>query len=402
MRRFFRLRYAALFLGLGAGLFVREAKADPAFVYVNANPNQTQNSVAALRVAGNVATAVPGSPFATGGLGLGLSPGADFTHRVVIAQKRNLLFASNDGSGSIAAFTINPATGSLTPVPGSPFVIPGWGAFSGISLAISLDGRFLYASGKNVTSLSIADSGALSEIGARWGFVERVAGIAVDPNNARLFLSMASGAVVLRTGSAGLTADPPDILSVGSTVTDLGLSANGKRFWLTTNAGVQSYGYDSNGFSSVPGSPFFPGVSSLGGVSVDSRDRFLIANSPSVPRLLSATINTDGSLGSALAVSPTFRPLAAALSPEGGVVFAADTIGQLDAWTTASDGTLTHLAGFPTLTGSAPGFPSVATLPAQNPVPGAPLTGVLILSTLLLLVGLVQTRRRHHARRDVC
>lgn len=395
--RFARVSHALFATAVLSGLLAREAKADSAFVYVNANPNQTQNTVAALRVAGGVAFSVPGAPFATSGLGLSPAPGADFTHRVVIAPKRNLLFASNDGSGSIAVFTINRATGALTPVSGSPFSVGGWGAFSGISLAISGDGNYLYASSKTVISLAVAANGALSQIGASWGFFERVAGIAVDPENAHLFLSTASGVNVLRTGSAGLTADPPDILNVGSTATDLGLSSTGKHFWITTNSGgIQAYGYDSGSFSIVPLSPFLTGVSNLGGVTIDPSDRFLVAHSPTVPRVLWSLITPNWGLGSssAAAISPVFQPWAAALSPQGGVYFAADSSGQLDAYSAASNGALTHLNGFPTLTGAAPGFPSVATLPAESPAPGAPGFMIWGLAALLLCVGAVGLQRR--------
>ncbi|MEI9941167.1 MAG: hypothetical protein WDO69_28450 [Pseudomonadota bacterium] len=377
-----------------SGLLAGEAKADSTFVYVNANPSEGPNTVAALRVINGESTVLSGSPFPTGGLGLALAPGADFTHRVVIARKRNLLFVSNDGSGSIAVFAVDPTTGSLTAVPGSPFSVGGWGAFSGISLALSPDGNVLYASGKTIIGLSVAANGALSEIGASWGFVERVAGIAVNPDNTRLFLGMASGVVALHGGSAGLTADPPDTLSIGSMATDLRLSSNGTRLWVTTQTGgIQGYGYDSGSFSVVPGSPFASGVSVLGGITVDSSDRFLVAYSPSVPRLLSARINADGSLGSSTSLSPVFRPLAAALSPAGSVLFAADGLGQLDAWNAASDGTLIHILGFPLLTSAQPGFPSVATYPVQNPVPGAPTFMIWALCALLLGTGWVALRR---------
>lgn len=397
--RFPHLKLLLLVGVASSGVLAREAQADPAYVYVDANPAQGPNTVAALRVIGGSSTAVPGSPFATGGLGLAPAPGADFTHRVVISQKRNLLFASNDGSGSIAAFTINPATGALSAVPGSPFSFGGWGAFSGISLALSDDGNSLYTSGKTIISLAVADSGALSQVGASWGFVERVAGIAVDPSNTRLFLGMASSVVVLHASSAGLTADSPDILGVGSKATDLGLSADGKHFWLTTdNGGIQAYGYSPGALSVVAGSPFFTGVSSLGGVAVDPGDRFLVAYSPSTPRLLSARIDANASLASAVSLSSVFRPLAASLSPAGSVLFAADGSGQLDAWNAAADGTLTHVSGFPTLTTAAPGFPSVATLPAQNPVPSAPATMIWALGLVLLSIAVLALRRGRSER----
>ncbi len=369
---------------------------ESSFVYENVNPDRGANLVAALRVvSGGAASIVPGSPFATGGNGLASTTGAEFAHRIASCEARSLLFAANDGSGTISVFEIETGTGVIRAVPGSPFNV-GWSAFAGISLTPSKDCRTLYASGPNIVSLAVAESGALSVIGARWSFTQRAAGIAVNPDSSRLFLSMSGGVAILHSGEGGLTADPPQIVSIGTSATDLGLDSSGTWLYVgTRSGGIQAYRYDAGSLQVAPGAPFFSSLPEIGGIAIDHAGRFLVAYSPLTPRLLAARTNADGSLtlspGSPLA--PPLTPVAGALSPAATLLFTADAVGQLDVWSAAADGSLAHLPGYPFLTGAGPGFPSLATFVATNPVPSAPGPWLAALAALLLLSALLALRR---------
>src|SRR5215468_3297313 len=93
------------------------AMAQGTFVYTN-NELFT-NSVSAFSVAANGAlTPVPGSPFLTGGIGFG---GLFASNGITTAIVKNFLYAANGGSDNVSAFSVDPATGVLTAVPGSPF-----------------------------------------------------------------------------------------------------------------------------------------------------------------------------------------------------------------------------------------------------------------------------------------
>ncbi len=100
------------------------------FVYVT---NQASGSVSSYRV--NAATgdlsAVAGSPFATGG-GNPSSIAIDPTGRFA--------YVTNSSTGSIAAFTIEAATGALTPIAGSPFAAGGCLQ----SATVDPTGKFVY------------------------------------------------------------------------------------------------------------------------------------------------------------------------------------------------------------------------------------------------------------------
>src|SRR6516165_4170387 len=136
------------------------------FVYSNNDPSGAPNSVSAFSVAANGAlSAVPGSPFATGGTGVG--GGLFASNRITTAIVKDFLYVANAGSNNVSAFSVNPATGVLTTVTGSPFATVGTAANVGISLATTPDDKFLIAANggsANITVYSIAANGALSPV----------------------------------------------------------------------------------------------------------------------------------------------------------------------------------------------------------------------------------------------
>lgn len=84
------------------------------FVYV-ANHNSADLSAYAVDAGTGALTPIEGSPFATGygPLGVAIDPSGKF------------VYVANNGlsgkAGNISAFAINPLSGALTPVQGSPF-----------------------------------------------------------------------------------------------------------------------------------------------------------------------------------------------------------------------------------------------------------------------------------------
>ncbi len=113
-------------------------------VYVQTNDiAANKNAVMAFaQGADGSLTALPGSPFLTGGTGVGnpaQALGPDDTDQEVLLSADGLhLFAVNAGSNTIAVFDVN-ADGSLTAVAGSPF------ASGGIDpVSVGVAGNFLY------------------------------------------------------------------------------------------------------------------------------------------------------------------------------------------------------------------------------------------------------------------
>lgn len=143
-------------------------------LYVESN-NIDQNSIIAYhRNTDGSLSSITGSPFLTGGQGVGnpdqiLGPD-DSDQSIMVSSDHKKLFAVNSGSNTIAVFNIA-EDGSLSTVPGSPFPSGGTNPVS-----IGIAGSYLYVVNKNenpsypsigtpnYTSFSIAADGSISSV----------------------------------------------------------------------------------------------------------------------------------------------------------------------------------------------------------------------------------------------
>jgi len=146
-----------------AGVYALTIHPSGAFLYAaNTTANTNVSSVTAYGIdpSTGALTSIAGSPFAsgTGALSVALDPAGKF------------LYVGNYYDGTISAYTINSSTGALTGVAGSPFDTgAGVGAKSTYSVKVDPSGAFLYATNGvqgNVSAFSINSvSGALVPVG---------------------------------------------------------------------------------------------------------------------------------------------------------------------------------------------------------------------------------------------
>lgn len=132
------------------------------FVYVANNGDGTVTGYS-LTLASPYLTPLAGSPYTAG-----TSPSA-----LVAEPYGRYLYVANAGSNSISAYSINPLTGVLTPITGT-FSTSG----SPSALAVSIDGKILYATDKDVGELdqfTINSDGTLTAAGG--------AGVGTDPTS---------------------------------------------------------------------------------------------------------------------------------------------------------------------------------------------------------------------------
>ena len=178
-----------------------------AFVYTGNTPysgtsNRLINGYVIDATAGTLSP-VTGSPFTITGqvLTIAAHPSGKFAYVA-------------GGDGTVAAFTVDSLGGMLTPVPGSPFPAAaesGMGWMAGAVLAIDPAGKFLYVLGNNSLCAFTIDpaSGALSAVaGSPFSLNGRNAyAIAVDPSGQYLVAASESSAWVFAIdGSTGALA----------------------------------------------------------------------------------------------------------------------------------------------------------------------------------------------------
>ena len=156
---------SCLCLILAPSLLASELWAQNAFVFTNDDNVVGANSVSGFLIGKNgVLIQVPGSPYPTGGVG----GGGGYIAATKIMVVGTFLYATNDSTRNVSGFSIDPHTGSLTPVPGSPFSTGGRVAY-GSSVAATVDGQFLYVVSDRSADIRIfridPDNGRLTGIG---------------------------------------------------------------------------------------------------------------------------------------------------------------------------------------------------------------------------------------------
>ncbi len=300
------------------------ATAQNNFVYTN-NDETGPNTVSGFAVGDDgVLTQVPGSPFATGGRGGPENQGRFFaSNRIRVTG--NFLYASNadPSSNNVSGFSIDPDTGSLTPVPGSPFPTGGDGNF-GISLAVAPDGQFLYAGhhgSSNITTFAIGSEGELTRLGDLVPAGDGVNGMVVSPDGKWL------AAVLTYEGPHGSVA-------------------------------MFSVDPETGQLSAVPGSPFSldggPPEGKAAGVDINcASDRLFIGEGAFSTTVDVLSIDPGTGMLTPIEGSP-FTPGVGInsnvplLSPDGSLLFVSNTFGHsVTVFTVAPDGSPTLVPGSP-------------------------------------------------------
>lgn len=282
------------------------------FVYTNNNNAFIPNTVSAFSVASNgVLTEIADSPFPTSGTGNG-GNGFIASNRITVCG--NFLYASNSFSGDVSGFSVDPTTGSLTAIPGSPFAA-GSRTFFGISLAATAKCDFLFAGNGDASEIfafQIGSDGALTPVqGSPFALPSQPNGLKASPDGA--FLS--------------------------ASLTNLG------------NGAIAMFSIASDGvLTPVPGSPFpiSPTARTVGGIEINCASSllFLSEGSSTVDVF---NIASDGTL-SLITGSPFSSPsgnYVSVLSPNGQFLFTSNISAGVNSFQVADDGPLTAVPGSP-------------------------------------------------------
>lgn len=239
-------------------LLVDGAAAAPiGWLYVNGNLGDSVSGFA-VEASGSL-TPLPGSPFAAGGSG-----GAGFyaSNRAVAIVDGGVrrLYVSKQASATVSAFDIA-SNGALTPVSGSPFAT---GLTDLGALAATPDGACLFAaseSGGGFARFTVAADGSLTLVGVEATSMG-LDGVAVSPSGAHLVAAAPdTGILVFAVGagcSTSVVAGSP--FAVGLNTAHVEFDASGARIFtaifnaVDTEVGV--FDFIAGTPTAIAGSPF--------------------------------------------------------------------------------------------------------------------------------------------------
>jgi len=234
--------------------------ADPSgnFLYVASVASQSMHTYAVDNTTG-VLTLVESSNARHAPIFVALTGG-----NTAVTTHPKFVYQANFGSTDVSAFSVDPATGILAAVAGSPFKIGG----SPASVATSPDGRFVFVAdftGNGIAAFVADTTGALTPVAASpFATPNSPHDVWVDPSGLYLYVVHQSAAANLsifnidqNTGALALISGSP--LTVGSAPESLTMSPAGK-YLVTGNTAssdltvLRSSG--TGGLSGVSGSPF--------------------------------------------------------------------------------------------------------------------------------------------------
>ena len=345
-----------------AFFFATNLYAQTNFVYTNDDVSG-QNTVSGFAVAGDgVLKLVPGSPFLTGGTGTG--GGLIAVNRATTCSAQKLIYVSNAGSNDVSGFSVDPSTGSLALVPGSPFPTGGL-SLGGIALACTPDGRFLMAASggsSDITVFSIAGDGALTPVGSPFATAFAPEGIRISPNGK--FLAAALTGInsmemfsIALNGSLALVPDSPFLgASTDGALAGVDINCASTVMFggsvVGTTTIVDVFDIATNG-ALTPRSPFTPGVGvSSGVVLLSPNERLLFVSNQLSNSVTVASVAPNASLslvtGSPFAAPGSNLPSGMAMDQAGNFLYVADG-GKVYGYTVANNGVLAPVPGSPFL-----------------------------------------------------
>lgn len=363
--------------------------AENQFLYTN-NDRNGPSTVSAFRVgADGSLTELAGSPFTTGGNGC--DGGFYAAARIAVSPRGNFLYASNTGSNDVSAFSIDPSSGTLTPVPGSPFPLASSGslcsAFTfvmGIAMAATPDGRFLMAGSpwsETITSFSIGADGSLTPVpGSPFFAGGPPIGMKVSPNGKFLAVGLLGSVAMFGIAPDGSLATVPGSPFLdGGVGRAAGVDINCKSDLLFAGAAnngdtiVDVFRIGAHGaVTPIAGSPFVAGVGDNSNVPLLSpNERWLFVSNQNRPSVTVFSVAPEGALtlvpGSPFAVGGGYSARGMATNPSGTLLFTANDLALVGVFAVASDGSLTPAPGSPISTGHPDSYlTSLAAFPSKT------------------------------------
>jgi 6-phosphogluconolactonase len=300
-------------LAIAMSLFAVPLRAQ--FAYV-ANFNSNNVSGYAIDPSTGALTAIAGSPFAAG----------SFPRWVAVDPSGKFVYVVNEGDKNVSGYTIDPSTGALTAIAGSSFTTGG----DPRSMAVDPSGKFAY----------VAD------------FIGNVLGYTINPS----------------TGALTTIAGSPFAASVG--VNSVTVDPSGMFVYAANEDDNNVFGYTINpstgALTAIAGSPFAAGIGAIS-VAVDPSGMFAyVANAQVIGQngnVSAYTIDPSTGALTTIAGSPFAAgqgPQSVAVDPSGKFAYVANLGGGVSGYTIGpTTGALTPIAGSPFAAGNGPNIGAV-------------------------------------------
>jgi 6-phosphogluconolactonase len=229
------------------------------------------------------------------------------------AAYAQFVYVANVSSGNISGYSINPTTGALTPIVGSPFPIDTQAspqAASPLSLAVDPTGKFAYSANflDTVSGYTIdSTTGALTSIpGSPFVLVGSPSFVIVDPRGrfayvgtvdttANVNRTIMGYSINRTTGALTPISGSPFPTEPGASTACLAIDPSGKFVYAANNGGTVS-GYtinsDTGALTTISGSPFRAGLNPSF-VTVDPSGKFVYVANQDDNSISGYTINSD-------------------------------------------------------------------------------------------------------------
>ena len=244
-----------------------------------------------------VAPVTPPNEFATNGgpVALAMSPTAPF------------LFVANQTTSDVTVFTVDPGTGSLGQVQGSPFAIAP--ASNPHSLAITPKGDFLFLANPaqgTVAAFAIGNSGALTAVAGSpfsMGAGATPNSVTVERTGRFLYVADTAHNAVLAFsigGSGALTAVSGSPFAAGTQPVAVAADSQGALLFaansISNNVSVYVIDESTGALGQVTGSPFASGGQGPSALAVDANSTVLYVTNAVTNDIAALAIGGDGSL----------------------------------------------------------------------------------------------------------
>jgi len=237
-------------------------------------------------------TAVAGSPFPTGG---------NRSYQPQLTEDGRRLFVGPYDAKTIVVFDVDPATGALTQVGGSPFTVT-----AGLdTLALFPGGQFLYGNsyGASYEGFAVAGDGSVTSLGAATTFGGTA--IAVRPGHPQIFVTGSNGTLAvddIDTGTGAMTpvtGSPFALMPPSGTIDSPTFTADGNRLYIGpwSSGVIMGFSLAADGTPTpLAGSPwdFSTSDSSFSCLAMSRGDQYLVALDDSKKAVAVFTLAADG------------------------------------------------------------------------------------------------------------